>query len=99
MKNDKDFELTAFGFWQWVPRESSSAITDATYSCDSQSIYTSFEDGSVSVFTVAGLKLRCRINPTAYLPSTPRYAYLHLKNVPTSLRHCFPIRNGLFSAL
>ncbi|KAK6124891.1 hypothetical protein DH2020_041377 [Rehmannia glutinosa] len=56
---------------QWVPRESSAAITDATYSCDSQLIYTSFDDGSVCVFTAAGLKLRCRINPTAYLPSTP----------------------------
>ncbi|KAL0441640.1 UNVERIFIED_CONTAM: Topless-related protein 4 [Sesamum radiatum] len=56
---------------QWVPRESSPLITDATYSCDSQSIYTCFEDGSVNVFTAAGLKLRCRINPTAYLPSTP----------------------------
>ncbi|KAL0319133.1 UNVERIFIED_CONTAM: protein TOPLESS [Sesamum angustifolium] len=55
----------------WLPRESSPLITDATYSCDSQSIYTCFEDGSVNVFTAGGLKLRCRINPTAYLPSTP----------------------------
>ncbi|GFP88955.1 topless-related protein 4 [Phtheirospermum japonicum] len=56
---------------QWAPRESSLAITDATYSCDSQSIYTSFDDGSVCIFTATGLKLRCRINPTSYLPSTP----------------------------
>ncbi|KAL3840982.1 hypothetical protein ACJIZ3_025573 [Penstemon smallii] len=56
---------------QWVPREMSALITDATYSCDSQSVYASFDDGSISVFTAAGLKLRCRINPTAYLPSTP----------------------------
>ncbi|CAA0827363.1 Topless-related protein 4 [Striga hermonthica] len=55
---------------QWVP--SGPAITDATYSCDSHSIYTSFDDGSVCVFTSAGLKLRCRVNPTAYLPSNPR---------------------------
>ncbi|KAG8379818.1 hypothetical protein BUALT_Bualt07G0129000 [Buddleja alternifolia] len=56
---------------QWVvPRESSAAITDATYSCNSQSIYASFDDGSVNVFT-AGLNLRCRINPSAYLPSNP----------------------------
>ncbi|GER44119.1 transducin family protein / WD-40 repeat family protein [Striga asiatica] len=54
---------------QWVP--SGPAITDATYSCDSQLIYTSFDDGSVCVFTSAGLKLRCRVNPTAYLPSNP----------------------------
>ncbi|KAL2463066.1 Topless-related protein 4 [Forsythia ovata] len=56
---------------QWVPRESSSAITDATFSCDSQSVYASFEDGSVCVLTATGLKLRCRINPAAYLPSNP----------------------------
>ncbi|KAL3528878.1 hypothetical protein ACH5RR_008200 [Cinchona calisaya] len=56
---------------QWVPRESSSAITDATYSCDSQLIYASFEDGSICVLTGAALKLRCQINPAAYLPSNP----------------------------
>ncbi|XP_051135670.1 topless-related protein 4 isoform X2 [Andrographis paniculata] len=57
---------------QWVSRESSAAaITNATYSCDSQSIYASFDDGSINVFASAGLKLRCRISPSAYLPSTP----------------------------
>ncbi|KAM7480337.1 hypothetical protein LguiA_028550 [Lonicera macranthoides] len=56
---------------QWVPRESSGAITDATYSCDSQSIYASFEDGSLSVLTATTLRLRCRISPAAYLPSNP----------------------------
>ncbi|KAL4179676.1 hypothetical protein AMTRI_Chr13g88480 [Amborella trichopoda] len=54
---------------QWVPRESSAPITHATYSCDSQLIYTSFVDGSVGVFSAATLRLRCRINPTAYLPA------------------------------
>ncbi|KAL8042991.1 hypothetical protein ABFX02_09G089000 [Erythranthe guttata] len=56
---------------QWAPRESSSVITDATYSCDSQSIYASFDDGSVCVFISAGLRLRCRISPTSYMPSNP----------------------------
>ncbi|KAI5680896.1 hypothetical protein M9H77_02123 [Catharanthus roseus] len=56
---------------QWVPREASGAITHATYSCDSQSIYVSFEDGSVGVLTASTLRLRCRVNPTAYLPSNP----------------------------
>ncbi|KAJ9692695.1 hypothetical protein PVL29_011670 [Vitis rotundifolia] len=56
---------------QWVPREPSSSITDATYSCDSQSIFISFEDGSLSVLTSATLRLRCKINPSAYLPSNP----------------------------
>ncbi|XP_027066382.2 topless-related protein 4 isoform X1 [Coffea arabica] len=56
---------------QWVPREASGPITHATYSCDSQSIYVSFEDGSVGVLTASSLRLRCRINPAAYLPTNP----------------------------
>ncbi|XP_011017798.1 PREDICTED: topless-related protein 4-like isoform X2 [Populus euphratica] len=56
---------------QWVPREASGPITHATYSCDSQSIYVSFEDGSVGVLTASTLRLRCRINSTAYLPPNP----------------------------
>ncbi|PSS13871.1 Topless-related protein [Actinidia chinensis var. chinensis] len=56
---------------QWVPREASGPITHATYSCDSQSIYVSFEDGSVGVLTATALRLRCRINPTSYLPTNP----------------------------
>ncbi|PON99819.1 Topless-related protein [Trema orientale] len=56
---------------QWFPREATGPITHATYSCDSLSIYVSFEDGSVGVLTAASLRLRCRINPTAYLPANP----------------------------
>ncbi|XP_057459402.1 topless-related protein 4-like isoform X2 [Actinidia eriantha] len=56
---------------QWVPQESCGSITDATYSCDSQSIYASFEDGSVSVFAAGTLRPKCRISPAAYLPSSP----------------------------
>ncbi|KAJ9688701.1 hypothetical protein PVL29_014377 [Vitis rotundifolia] len=56
---------------QWVPREASGSITHATYSCDSQSIFVSFEDGSVGVLTASTLRFRCRINPTAYLPPNP----------------------------
>ncbi|PIA42394.1 hypothetical protein AQUCO_02000089v1 [Aquilegia coerulea] len=55
---------------QWVPQEPSVTITHATYSCDSQSIYASFGDGSVGVLSATTLRLRCRINPTAYLPSS-----------------------------
>ncbi|KAK8939283.1 Topless-related protein 1 [Platanthera guangdongensis] len=51
---------------QWVPRD--SFVSHATYSCDSQMIYASFTDGSVSVFT-STLRLRCRISPAAYLNS------------------------------
>ncbi|XP_022755149.1 topless-related protein 4-like [Durio zibethinus] len=56
---------------QWVPREASGPITHATYSCDSQSIYVSFEDGGVGVLTASTLRLRCRISPAAYLPPNP----------------------------
>ncbi|KAI9083185.1 hypothetical protein K1719_034918 [Acacia pycnantha] len=56
---------------RWVPREVSGPITHATYSCDSQSIYVSFEDGSVGVLTASTLRLRCRIKQTAYLHPNP----------------------------
>ncbi|CAH2073505.1 unnamed protein product [Thlaspi arvense] len=56
---------------QWFRREATGPITSATYSCDSQSIFVSFENGSVDVLTASNLRLRCRINPTAYLPSNP----------------------------
>ncbi|XP_016493199.2 topless-related protein 4 isoform X2 [Nicotiana tabacum] len=56
---------------QWVPREASGPITHATYSCDSQSIFVSFEDASVGVLSASTLRWRCRINPTSYLPSNP----------------------------
>ncbi|KAH7866568.1 hypothetical protein Vadar_022028 [Vaccinium darrowii] len=56
---------------QWVLQESSVSLTDATYSSDGQSIYASFDDGSVSMFTAATLRVMCRISPAAYLPSSP----------------------------
>ncbi|XP_075509796.1 topless-related protein 4-like isoform X1 [Primulina tabacum] len=55
---------------QWLPVEASGPITYATYSCDSQSIYVSFEDGSVGVLTASTLRLRCRINPSSYIPTS-----------------------------
>lgn len=58
--------------------EATNKITDATYSCDGQSVFTCFTDGSVYIFTTQGLKLRCRISPAAYMPSQPRYT---LQNV------------------
>ncbi|CAA7027040.1 unnamed protein product [Microthlaspi erraticum] len=56
---------------QWFRREATGPITSGTYSCDSQSIFVSFENGSIDVLTASNLRLRCRINPTAYLPSNP----------------------------
>jgi len=63
-------------FSQWVAPESRGPITHATYSCDSQSIYVSFEDGSISILTASNLRLRCRISPNAYLPPNPRFVLL-----------------------
>ncbi|KAF8389153.1 hypothetical protein HHK36_025846 [Tetracentron sinense] len=54
---------------QWVPRESSAPISHATFSCDSQLVYASFLDATVCIFSAANLRLRCRINPPAYLPA------------------------------
>ncbi|XP_077237998.1 protein TPR3-like isoform X2 [Tasmannia lanceolata] len=54
---------------QWVPRETSAPISYATFSCDSQLVYASFLDATVCVFSAANLRLRCRINPAAYLPA------------------------------
>ncbi|CAI9782455.1 unnamed protein product [Fraxinus pennsylvanica] len=53
------------------PLQASVPITYATYSCDSKSIYVSFICGSISVLTAASLRLRCRINPSLYLPANP----------------------------
>ncbi|GER48462.1 WD-repeat protein [Striga asiatica] len=52
---------------QWAPRENSAPISHATFSCDSQLVYASFLDATVCVFTASHLRLRCRINPSAYL--------------------------------
>ncbi|CAN8269267.1 unnamed protein product [Cochlearia groenlandica] len=56
---------------QWIPKESSGSVTDAVYSCDSQSIYAAFDDGSVSILTATTLQLKCHIGPSSYLPSNP----------------------------
>ncbi|XP_024935003.2 protein TOPLESS isoform X1 [Ziziphus jujuba] len=52
---------------QW--NQSAAPISHATFSCDSQLVYASFLDATVCVFNASNLKLRCRINPTAYLPA------------------------------
>uniref|UniRef100_A0A251UMJ5 Putative LIS1 homology motif protein n=1 Tax=Helianthus annuus TaxID=4232 RepID=A0A251UMJ5_HELAN len=57
---------------QWGPREASGAITHAAYSCDSQTIYVTFEDGSIDILTASSLRLRCRVSPTSYLPANPK---------------------------
>ncbi|KAL5574531.1 hypothetical protein UlMin_016230 [Ulmus minor] len=54
---------------QFIPRDSSAPISHAMFSCDSQLVYASFLDATVCVFNAANLKLRCRINPSSYLPA------------------------------
>ncbi|KAL9323208.1 hypothetical protein ACSQ67_011261 [Phaseolus vulgaris] len=55
---------------QWFPRESAAPVSHATFSCDSQLIYASFLDATVCVFSASNLRLRCRINPSAYLSAS-----------------------------
>lgn len=62
---------------QWVPRESSAPISHATFSCDSQLVYASFLDATVCVFSASNLRLRCRINPSAYLPANVSSSNVH----------------------
>ncbi|XP_020977182.1 protein TOPLESS isoform X1 [Arachis ipaensis] len=52
---------------QWFPQSSAAPISHATFSCDSQLIYASFLDATVCVFSASNLRLRCRVNPSAYL--------------------------------
>ncbi|XP_062175921.1 topless-related protein 2 isoform X2 [Alnus glutinosa] len=53
---------------QWVPQDILSApISCATYSCNSQLVYSSFTDGNIGVFDADNLRLRCHIAPSAYL--------------------------------
>ncbi|KAJ9167704.1 hypothetical protein P3X46_019312 [Hevea brasiliensis] len=52
---------------QWV-RGDLVPISQATFSCDSQMVYATFVDGSVSIFDASRLELHCRITSTAYLP-------------------------------
>ncbi|KAK4400989.1 protein TOPLESS-RELATED PROTEIN 2 [Sesamum angolense] len=57
--------------FQWYPRDSlSSAISSAIYSCDGLLIFTGFCDGAIGIFDSDSLGLRCRIAPSAYVPSS-----------------------------
>ncbi|XVF41623.1 hypothetical protein PTKIN_Ptkin01aG0294400 [Pterospermum kingtungense] len=54
----------------WSPKDSLTApISSAIYSCDGLLIYAGFCDGAIGVFDVDNLRLRCRIAPSAYIPS------------------------------
>ncbi|KAM7480314.1 hypothetical protein LguiA_028527 [Lonicera macranthoides] len=62
---------------QWVPRESAAPISHATFSCDSQLVYASFLDATLCVFSASHLRLRCRINPLAYLSPNVSNSNVH----------------------
>lgn len=54
----------------WSPKDALPApISSAIYSCDGLLVYTGFCDGAVGVFDADNLRLRCRIAPSAYIPS------------------------------
>lgn len=54
----------------WSPKDTLPApISSAIYSCDGLLVYTSFYDGAVGVFDADSLRIRCRIAPSAYIPS------------------------------
>lgn len=56
--------------WQWSPKDALAApISCAIYSCDGLLVYATFCDGAVGVFDADSLRLRCRIAPSAYIPS------------------------------
>ncbi|GJT57836.1 topless-related protein 3-like protein [Tanacetum coccineum] len=56
---------------QWLPQDNLSApISYASYSCNSQLVYASFCNGNIGVFDADTLKLRCRIAPSVYLPTS-----------------------------
>ncbi|XP_021665007.2 protein TOPLESS-RELATED PROTEIN 2 isoform X1 [Hevea brasiliensis] len=54
----------------WYPKDTLIApISSAIYSSDGLLVYTGFCDGAVGVFDADGLRVRCRIAPSAYIPS------------------------------
>ncbi|KAG5233006.1 protein TPR [Salix suchowensis] len=54
----------------WSPKDSLAApISSAIYSSDGFLVYTGFCDGAVGVFDADSLRIRCRIAPSAYIPS------------------------------
>ncbi|XP_059461310.1 protein TOPLESS-RELATED PROTEIN 2-like [Corylus avellana] len=65
-----DSKLECLLSWSWSPKETLTApISSAIYSCDGLLVYASFYDGAVGVFYADSLRIRCRIAPSAYIPS------------------------------
>ncbi|KAK9683946.1 hypothetical protein RND81_10G176900 [Saponaria officinalis] len=68
---------------EWFPGPWNLAITDATYTCDGQSVVVSLLAGRVYVLIASTLALRCTINQTVFLPRVP--SYCSNKTYPTSV--------------
>ncbi|XP_074273178.1 topless-related protein 1-like [Silene latifolia] len=57
---------------EWLLPDNHAPISNATYSCDSQLVYTSFVDDTICIFDASTLTLRYHINPSAYFPPSVR---------------------------
>ncbi|EXB29178.1 Protein TOPLESS [Morus notabilis] len=54
----------------WYPKDALAApISSAIYSCDGLMVYVAFCDGAIGVLDADNIRLRCRIAPSAYMPS------------------------------
>ncbi|KAH9727922.1 protein TOPLESS-RELATED PROTEIN 2 [Citrus sinensis] len=54
----------------WSPKDALPApISSAIYSCDGLLVYAGFCDGAIGVFDAETLRFRCRIGPSAYIPT------------------------------
>ncbi|KAJ4707838.1 Protein TOPLESS [Melia azedarach] len=67
-------ELNCLNQWSTI---SSVPVSQATFSCNSEMVYASFVDGSVSIFDASNLEFQCRILPSAYLPPSTSLVYPH----------------------
>ena len=56
---------------QWYPRDALPApISSAVYSLGCLLVYAGFRDGAIGIFDAESLTLKCRIAPSAYIPSS-----------------------------
>ncbi|XP_066363915.1 putative disease resistance RPP13-like protein 3 [Miscanthus floridulus] len=55
----------------WFPRDAPpSPISSAVYSLGCLLVYAGFRDGAIGIFDAESLTLKCRIAPSAYIPSS-----------------------------
>ncbi|PUZ64118.1 hypothetical protein GQ55_3G118600 [Panicum hallii var. hallii] len=55
----------------WSPRDAlPSPISSAVYTSNGLLVYAGFRDGAIGIFEAESLRLRCRIAPSAYIPSS-----------------------------